>query len=189
MFERFTKPAREAVVKAVDEARRLGHDCTGTEHVLLGLLQGENLAARVLADHGVTADAVEREVQAYVRPSPFGEADAAALGAIGIDLDEVRRRLEASFGPGALRWRPGRRGRRRGPLPGGHIPFSPRAKKVLELSLREALRLKHNHIGPEHILLGLLREGEGLAMLVLVKLNASPEALRAGVLDELRRAG
>ena len=60
---------------------------------------------------------------------------------------------------------------------------------MLELSLREALRLKHNHIGPEHILLGLLREGEGLAMLVLVKLNASPEALRAGVLDELRRAG
>ena len=60
---------------------------------------------------------------------------------------------------------------------------------MLELSLREALRLKHNHIGTEHILLGLVREGEGLAALVLTKLGADPEAVRARVLDELRRAG
>jgi ATP-dependent Clp protease ATP-binding subunit ClpA len=189
MFERFTNEARDAVVAAQQEARRLGHDCVGTEHVLLGLLQGEGIAARVLADRGVTAGAVEREVLAFVRPGPFGAADALALGAIGIDLDEVRRRLEASFGPGALRWRPGRRGRRRGPLPGGHVPFSPRAKKVLELSLREALRLKHNHIGSEHILLGMVREGEGLAALVLTRLGADLDTVRARVLDELRRAG
>src|SRR6266545_4121839 len=161
----------------------------GTEHVLLGLLRGEGIAARALGDLGVAADAVEREVLAFVRPGPFGAADAEALGTIGIDLEEVRRRLEASFGPGALRWRPGRRGGRRGPLPGGHIPFSPRAKKVLELSLREALRLKHNYIGTEHILLGLVREGEGLAALVLTKLGVDLEAVRARVLDELRRAG
>jgi ATP-dependent Clp protease ATP-binding subunit ClpA len=189
MFERFTKPAKEAVVTAQIEARRLGHDCIGTEHVLLGLLHGDDIASRVLAGNGVTAEAVEGDLRTVVRPSPFGAADATALGAIGIDLDEVRRRLEASFGPGALRWRPGHRGRRRGPLPGGHVPFSPRARKVLELSLREALRLKHNYIGPEHILLGLIREGEGLAMLVLVKRGVSPQALRDGVLDELRRAG
>jgi ATP-dependent Clp protease ATP-binding subunit ClpA len=189
MFERFTNEARNVVIRAQQEARRLGHDCTGTEHVLLGLLQGDGIAARVLARLGVTADAVEREVLAFVRPGPFGAADAEALGAIGIDLDEVRRRLEASFGPGALRWRPGRRGRRRGPLHGGHIPFSPRAKKVLELSLREGLRLKHNYIGTEHVLLGLVREGEGLAALVLTKLGADLEAVRARVLDELRRAG
>jgi ATP-dependent Clp protease ATP-binding subunit ClpC len=60
---------------------------------------------------------------------------------------------------------------------------------VLELSLREALRLKHNYIGTEHILLGLVREGEGLAALVLTKLGADLEAVRAKVLDELRRAG
>jgi ATP-dependent Clp protease ATP-binding subunit ClpA len=189
MFERFTSQARNAVIGAQEEARRLGHDCVGTEHVLLGLLRGEGVAARVLGDLGVTAAAVEREVLAYLRPGPFGAADAEALGAIGIDLDEVRRRLEASFGPGALRWRPGRRGRRRGPLPGGHIPFSPRAKKVLELSLREAIRLKHNHIGPEHILLGVVREGEGLAALVLTRLGVDLDAVRARVDDELRRAG
>jgi ATP-dependent Clp protease ATP-binding subunit ClpA len=189
MFERFTSQARNAVIDAQEEARRLGHDCVGTEHVLLGLLRGEGVAARVLADLGVAAGAVEREVLAYLRPGPFGAADAEALGAIGIDLDEVRRRLEASFGPGALRWRPGRRGRRRGPLPGGHIPFSPRAKKVLELSLREAIRLKHNHIGPEHVLLGVVREGEGLAALVLTRLGVDLDAVRARVVDELRRAG
>jgi ATP-dependent Clp protease ATP-binding subunit ClpC len=60
---------------------------------------------------------------------------------------------------------------------------------VLELSLREALRLKHNYIGTEHILLGLVREGEGLAALVLTKLGVDLEAVRAKVLDELRRAG
>ena len=187
MFERFSPSARQVLVVAQEEARMLGHKTVGTEHVLLGLLQGEGIAARVLADRGVTAGAVEREVLAFVRP--FGAADALALGAIGIDLDEVRRRLEASFGPGALRWRPGRRGRHRGPLPGGHVPFSPRAKKVLELSLREALRLEHNHIGSEHILLGMVREGEGLAALILTRLGADLDTVRARVLDELRRAG
>jgi ATP-dependent Clp protease ATP-binding subunit ClpA len=189
MFERFTDRARNVVIAARQEARRLGHDCIGTEHLLLGLLREQGIAARTLAHLGVTAEAVEREVVAFVRPGPFGEADAAALGTIGIDLDEVKRRLEATFGPGALRWRPGRRGLRRGPLPGGHIPFSPRAKKVLELSLREALRLDHNYIGTEHILLGLVREGEGLAALVLTKLGVGLEAVRARVLDALRRAG
>src|SRR5215216_6553054 len=172
MFERFTDRARAAVIDAQVVARRLGHGRIGTEHLLLGLLETGGLAAQVLAGAGVTPAAVEREVLAEVGRGPLGEADAEALGAIGIDLDEVRRRLEASFGPGALRWRPGARGRRRGPLPGGHIPFSPRAKKVLELSLREAVRLKHHHIGPEHILLGIVREGEGLAALVLTRLGA-----------------
>ncbi len=74
--------------------------------------------------------------------------------------------------------------RARGPrLPiGGHIPFTPRSKKVLELSLREAIHLRHNYIGTEHILLGLLREGEGLAAMVLVRRGLSIEELRQRVL-------
>jgi ATP-dependent Clp protease ATP-binding subunit ClpA len=190
MFERFTDRARKAVTDAQVAARRLGHDCIGTEHILLGLLQGDGLAARVLGSLGVTTAAVEREIRAEVGRGPWGSEDAAALGAIGIDLDEVKRRVEASFGQGALHWRPGRRHpSRRRPMLAGHIPFSPRAKKVLELSLREALALKHNYIGTEHILLGLVREGEGLAMLVLTRLGAGPQAIRAQVLEALRPTG
>ena len=190
MFERFTDRARQVAVEAQVSARRLGHGRVGTEHILLGLLQGDGLAAQVLAGLGVTSAAVEREVRAEVGRGPLGAGDAEALGTIGIDLDEVRRRVEASFGPGALNWRPGRRHRPwRPPMLAGHIPFSPRAKKVLELSLREALALKHRHIGTEHILLGLVREGEGLAMLVLTRLGAGPQAIRARVLDALRSTG
>ena len=98
-----------------------------------------------------------------------------ALAAIGIDLDEIRRRVEASFGPGALER--GRRGR------GRHVPFTPAAKKALELALREALRLGDREIGAEHVLLGLLREG-GAARL-LERVGARPAALRA----ELSPAG
>ena len=190
MFERFTDRARQVAIDAQVSARRLGHDHVGTEHILLGLLQGDGIAARVLDSLGVTSAAVEREIRAEVVRGPWGSEDAAALGAIGIDLEEVRRRVEASFGKGALHWRPGRgHPARRLPLAGGHIPFSPRAKKVLELSLREALALKHKYIGTEHILLGLVREGEGLAMLVLVRLGAGPDAIRARVLDALRSTG
>jgi hypothetical protein len=129
-------------------------------------------------------------------------ADAEALRAIGIDVDSIRERIEESFGPGALeRARRGpRRGRRlqlrrperRGtscsestwPI-GNHIPFTPRSKKVLELSLREAIHLRHNYIGTEHILLGLLREGEGLAAMVLVKQGLSIDDLRRRVLHAI----
>jgi len=188
MFERFTDPARKVTVDAQLVARRLGHSHIGTEHLLLGLLETDGVAAQVLGGLGITALAVEREIVTEVGRGPLGTGDAEALGAIGIDLDEVRRRMEASFGPGALHWHPDPRCRGERPRL-GHIPFSPRAKKVLELSLREALALKHRYIGTEHLLLGLIREGEGLAMLVLTRLGAGPQAIRARVLDALRSAG
>src|SRR5918998_5574768 len=78
----------------------------------------------------------------------------ASLTTLGYSHDNVRDAVEASVGRGKA-------------SPGGHIPFTPRAKKVLELGLREALQLKHNYIGTEHILLGLLREGEGRAAQIL----------------------
>jgi ATP-dependent Clp protease ATP-binding subunit ClpA len=188
MFERFTDSARKATVDAQVVARRLGHGHIGTEHLLLGLLDTDGIAGQVLRGLGITPAAVEREILAEVGRGPLGTGDAEALGAIGIDLDEVRRRVEANFGPGALHWHPDRRCRGDRPRL-GHIPFTPRAKKVLELSLREALALKHRYIGSEHILLGLVREGEGLAMLVLVRLGAGPEAIRSRVLDALRSTG
>src|SRR3546814_6883418 len=77
-------------------------------------------------------------------------SDLKALESLGISLEAVRSQVEEIIGQG-------------GSSPAGHIPFTPRAKKVLELSLREALQLGHNYIGTEHILLGLIREGEGVA--------------------------
>lgn len=95
-----------------------------------------------------------------------GEGVAAkALESLGISLDAVREQVQEIIGQGQQ-------------APSGHIPFTPRAKKVLELSLREALQLGHNYIGTEHILLGLIREGEGVAAQVLVKLGADLNRVR-----------
>jgi hypothetical protein len=126
---------------------------------------------------------------------PLGARDAEALRAIGIDLDAVRAQVEQRFGPGALEvpaesaaWR-GWLGRRRpaGP-PQGHIPFSARAKKVLELSLREATALRHGYIGAEHLLLGLVREGEGLAAKVLHDAGVDLPDLRRRTVERISRA-
>jgi ATP-dependent Clp protease ATP-binding subunit ClpC len=102
-----------------------------------------------------------------------GEGVAAkALESLGISLEAVRQQVEEIIGHGQQ-------------APSGHIPFTPRAKKVLELSLREALQLGHNYIGTEHILLGLIREGEGVAAQVLVKLGADLNRVRQQVIQLL----
>ena len=102
-----------------------------------------------------------------------GEGVAAkALESLGISLEGVRSQVEEIIGQGQQ-------------APSGHIPFTPRAKKVLELSLREALQLGHNYIGTEHILLGLIREGEGVAAQVLVKLGADLNRVRQQVIQLL----
>jgi ATP-dependent Clp protease ATP-binding subunit ClpC len=97
---------------------------------------------------------------------------ARALEALGISLEAVRREVEEVIGRGE---RP----------PAGHIPFTPRAKKVLELSLRESTQLGHEYIGTEHILLGLLREGEGVAAQVLVKMGTDLNRVRQQVIEVL----
>src|SRR5256885_14543425 len=102
-----------------------------------------------------------------------GEGVAAkALESLGISLEAVRSQVEEIIGQGQA-------------APTGHIPFTPRAKKVLELSLREALQLGHNYIGTEHTLLGLIREGEGVAAQVLVKLGADLSRVRQQVIQLL----
>ncbi|MGH2735812.1 MAG: Clp protease N-terminal domain-containing protein [Actinomycetota bacterium] len=213
MFERFTRSARDAVVLAQVEARSLQHNYIGTEHLLLGLFGGkQEVSARVLERLGVRPERMRQGIIEIIGTGaasiPVTEPDPEALDAIGIDLDAIRRRVEEAFGPGALdrtraaqtRRRP-RRGRFRlarrsrcettpgiGP-PGlrGHIPFTPRAKKVLELALREALHLNHRHIGTEHILLGLIREGEGVAALLLSQAGIDLALVRTTVLEELGR--
>jgi ATP-dependent Clp protease ATP-binding subunit ClpC len=142
MFERFTDRARRVVVLAQNEARDLGHNYIGTEHILLALIdEGEGVAAK-------------------------------ALEAQGIGLDAARQRVEEIIGRGQG-------------ASEGHIPFTPRAKKVLELSLREALQLGHHYIGTEHILLGVLSEGAGVGAQVLVGFGADLDGTREQVIQIL----
>jgi ATP-dependent Clp protease ATP-binding subunit ClpC len=95
-----------------------------------------------------------------------------ALESLGISLEDTRQQVEQIIGQGTS-------------VPSGHIPFTPRAKKVMELSLREAIQLGHNYIGTEHILLGLVREGEGVAAQVLEKLGADLNRVRQEVIKLL----
>jgi ATP-dependent Clp protease ATP-binding subunit ClpA len=208
MFERFTDKARKVVVAARAQAIELGDDQIRPVHMLYGLAAIDGVAGRVLTALGVDAAAVEREIErtgsagtrapaapgvgASAGPQgPRDEAadDAEALAAIGIDLDEIRRKIEESFGPGALERVPLTP---RGPLNWtGRLPMNDQAKMSLALALKEVRTLHHNYIGTEHVLLGLLRVAEryprgDFAAVTLPDLGLDPARLRARVLDELR---
>jgi ATP-dependent Clp protease ATP-binding subunit ClpA len=212
VFEQFTAGAQQVIVRAQQDARNLGHYYIGTEHLLLALLgDATGVARRWLDRLGVERDDVRADIVRIIgeEPRDSEREDAAALRAIGIDLDEVRRRAEEAFGPGALeRLRAPRRGqlgpprrgwRRRvdrcGPTPDSAtfgwdatpMRLTPRAKKVLELARREALALQHRFVGPEHILLGLVREGEGVAVAILSARRAQASRVRRAVMEELSR--
>ncbi|MGI9004135.1 MAG: Clp protease N-terminal domain-containing protein [Pseudonocardia sp.] len=149
MFERFTGDARQVVVLAQEQARDLGHNYIGTEHLLLAVvcLPAEVEVRRALFELGVSPDVVR-----------------AAVGQI-VGCDSSTKPVK------------------------GNIPFTPRAKKVLELSLREALRLRCNYIGPEHIVLGILREGAGVAAQILAQEGRSFDEIRAAVTSDVPPVG
>ena len=172
MFERFTRSARDAVERAQVEARAIGSPEIGTAEMLLGVAGGDGPGARVLAAHGAGYDALRERVVT-------GGLDGEALAAIGIDLEEIRRRAEENFGPGALE-------RRRRPR-GSHVPFSAQGKKALELGLREAIEAGDKAINDGHVLLGLLREGGATSLLRAV--GAEPDALREALSPAGSRRG
>jgi ATP-dependent Clp protease ATP-binding subunit ClpA len=186
MFERFTHGARRVVELAQIEARHLGHCWIGTEHLILALCSEDfGAATAVLQDAGIDGRRFKALMEAELGTAGAWARDAEALRAIGIDLDEVRRRVEETFGPGALdppameckrtpRW--------------GHIPFTRKSKRALELSLREALRLGHKYIACEHILLGILRDRSSLGTRLIEDLAGSADAMRDRLVAELRRA-
>ncbi|PZF86222.1 Clp protease N-terminal domain-containing protein [Jiangella anatolica] len=198
MFERFTKEARFAVIGAQEEARELRHRSIGTEHVLLALLATPDApGVATLTRMGVTAERGRDAVVALAGGPALGEEDTEALKAFGIDLDEVRKRAEQAFGEGALdapledgrgkRFGVFRRGKQDdGRL--GHLPFTPRAKKALELSLREALARKDGSIGTQHLLLGLLRSDDQQTVALFDRLGIQPRAVREQILADLRKA-
>jgi Clp amino terminal domain, pathogenicity island component len=241
MLERFTDGARHVLVQAQQDARRLGHNYIGCEHLLLAAAAASEPAGAILRDQGVTPGRVEAEILRAIGSGPgagpadpLGGLDREALAAIGIDLDVVRARIEAAFGPDALaravlahkRGAPGGRLGRRpalgkgpvarvmharrvrrarhgavpalasrpgtarfpAPVPGGHLPFTPRAKKSLELSLREAMALHDDYIGVQHLVLAQLAIRDGMPRMILSALGASSDSLRAAILARYRKA-
>jgi ATP-dependent Clp protease ATP-binding subunit ClpA len=196
MFERFTDKARKVVILARAKAAERGDGQIDAVHMLYGLAAADGVAAQTLSSLGVDATAVEREFGPGdgMSAGPLGAGhtagDAEALAAIGIDLDEIRRKIEEGFGPGALERVPLTP---RGPLNWtGRMTMTNPARLSLALALKEAKGLHHNYIGTEHLLLGLLRVAERnprgqLATVVLPGLRLDPAAARALVLDELRQ--
>src|SRR5581483_2726816 len=146
---------RQVVVRASEQARRLGHGFIGGEHLLYGLACADGEAGAVLRERGVTPERVEAEFVRLIGPentasgSLFDTLDRDALTTIGIDLDTVRERIEAAFGPAAL------------------APDTPRAKKCLESSRREAQAHSSGQLGAEHIALALLAMDDGVPHRIL----------------------
>jgi ATP-dependent Clp protease ATP-binding subunit ClpA len=228
MLERFTPEARAVLPQAVQHARRLGHRYVGGEHVLLAAVSTSQPASSILCVHGITPERVEEEIVRRVGLGAgaglFSGLDRDALASIGIDIDAVRARIEASFGPQALtdaaqavhrgRRRPGPARRRPlrlrsrraitthpgsptdaagryqapGAPPSGHLPFTPAAKQILELSLREALAMHDSHVGVEHIALALTSAKRGLVPSILAEADVAAPMLHAAIIDRYRQA-
>ena len=155
IFNRFAKETRRAVEAAVEEARELGHDSIGDEDLLLGILRvGEGSAVEALTSLGVTLEAARKQSEVMLSE---------ALASVGISLEGIRMEAGDAFD---MRIPEKRR-----------IPFAPGAKKVLERALGEAVRLRDNSIGTEHVLLGILSNGDGTAVKMLRRLGVSPKEL------------
>ncbi|GCB52737.1 Clp protease N-terminal domain-containing protein [Streptomyces sp. NL15-2K] len=180
MFEFFTDHGKQAVTASQDEAIALGHDFIGTEHLLLGLLAADSgTAAGVL--HGQNVD-LERARQETVRVLeaagiPVSKAQPArdALSSLGIDVAEIQRQADTSFGPGAFQF----------PRP----IYTPEARTALTNTLSEARALGRDAFGTEHILLGLLTVPEGHALKVLASFRVDPTTLRETILAHATQEG
>jgi ATP-dependent Clp protease ATP-binding subunit ClpA len=170
MFERFAQSARDVVTGAQDEARGLGHGYIGCEHLLIATAALPDGAARsALLATGVTPESLRAAVGEFVGR---GGPDPQALATLGIDLDEVRRRVERVFGPGALERPRGKRCR-------DGIPFTPRSKQALQKSVHTAAARGEREIRSEHILLGILDTPGNAGTKILARLGVTPERLRS----------
>ena len=158
-FLRFTPEARDVLAAAQDEALRLGHRSIGTEHVLLALAADEDdLPGRVLAQHGLDVEAARDGVRRIVGLGAK-RLDRDALATLGIDLDEVRRRVEETFGEGALDCTGG--------VIGCGMPLSPRTKQAFEKAVHHARGAGSPAVTPEGLLIGLAQVEDGAAARLL----------------------
>jgi ATP-dependent Clp protease ATP-binding subunit ClpC len=163
IFNRPTDRSRESVEAAFEEARMLGHDSLGDEDLLLGILRADvGVGAEALRSLGVTLAGAREESEEMLSD---------ALASIGISLEEVRREVGETFDMS---------------IPSGRkIPYSPRAKNALVEARREMRRLGDDHLGTDHVLLGILANADGTAVRMLARLGVAPEALEDR-LNELR---
>jgi ATP-dependent Clp protease ATP-binding subunit ClpC len=166
MFLRFTDKSRTSVEAAFDEARMLGHDALGDEDLLLGILSvDEGIAAEALSSLGVTLEDARDECEEMLSD---------ALSSIGISLEDIRREAGDTFAMS---------------LPDDRkIPYSPRAKNALVRARKEMRRLGDNHLGTEHVLLGILGNEDGTAVRMLGRMGVSPEALEERLFELRGRA-
>lgn len=176
MFERFTQEARAAVVDAQEVARRARADRVDAMHLLIALAEDRQaLAGRALATLGVDSDELKTQ------PAD-GDLDANALASLGIDLDAVAAQVDRNFGPDALTTR------RSSGKRSGHLPFSRPAKKTLEVSLREAIRLGDRGLDSGHLLLAVLRLDDTAAHRALVRAldraGSDKDALRTALAEQ-----
>jgi len=179
MLERFTRSARAVVVGAQSLAQRAGAPEVRPAHVLEALVESDAvLAMKVLAGLGAPGEEVRRVVRGLNSTYSDGldAEDAEALKLLGIDLEAVLNRIDGDLSDG-------------GPVPRGHKRFARASKKVLGLSLREALHLGDNFIGTEHILLGLIRSGDHTVLQTLAAFDLHPDDVRRAVAEADRRAG
>jgi hypothetical protein len=201
MPEHLTPEARTVSRRAYDHARRLGHRYIGGEHFLLALSAADHPVGAVLRERGVTPERVEEEIVRLAGGGLFGDLDRSALAVIGVDVDAVRARIEASFGPDALTranqavrrgpgaswWDPRRVTVAGAERDGVFLPFTPGARKSVVNARAAAIR-HGTRIGVEHLALGLIAADDGLVPAILAAVGTSPPALRAAILDRGRRA-
>jgi ATP-dependent Clp protease ATP-binding subunit ClpA len=199
MFERFTGQAREVVVQAQAHARRMDHAHIGCQHMLLSVVGTDSPAGDVMRSLGLTPEAVESATRGILSEGRRPMLDREALAAVGIDLDLVRERVEAAFGPGALTRPPQRHHRRRGHewrrqrrcptgAPSGHIPFTPRAKKCLAAAVQESVARRDGYVGVEHLALALTAMTDGLAPRIFARIRIPTDQARAEIISRYRRA-
>ncbi len=178
MTPRFSGDCRRMVGRAQEQARRLGHPFLGTEHLLLAVLDNaDGYTVAALRSCGVDTGDVRRGILWMIGD----RLDPEALTSLGIDLQRVREVTEAQFGVGALastRW----------PTPvTGHLPLTRRVRAVLELSVRAARRLGQQRITPEHLTLGILDDGGGIAVRALKDAHIDIAELRLAIATYLQR--
>ena len=172
MFERFTDEARQAVVRAQEEARGLHATRVEPVHLLLALTRDTGRGGSALAAAGVD----HPTLHAGLTPDAL---DADVLAAVGVDLAQVRATTEAVFGPGALD-----RGRR---SVSGHMPFAEGSRRALEESLRAAVRRRERRLDTGHLLLGVLAVADPTVRRVLAQLGTADDRLSAGLGDAATR--